>query len=96
MDEIKLLLDKINSPLLTIPGIGPITGATILGEVVGYGFSSNGDHISVPNVEGPAKSLEMALKDAMLNASQIDYINAHATATPVGDLNEATLSGNWK
>lgn len=64
-------------------------GATILGELVGYGFSSNGDHISVPNVEGPAKSLEMALKDAQLKASQIDYINAHATATPVGDLNEA-------
>lgn len=64
-------------------------GAPILGEVIGYGFSSNGDHISVPNVEGPAKSLEMALKDAQLKASQIDYINAHATSTPVGDLNEA-------
>ncbi len=64
-------------------------GAKIIAEVIGYGFSSNGDHISVPNVVGPAKSLEMALKDAQLNASQIDYINAHATATPVGDLNEA-------
>lgn len=64
-------------------------GAHIIAEVIGYGFSSNGDHISVPNVEGPAKSLEMALKDAKLKASQIDYINAHATATPVGDLNEA-------
>jgi 3-oxoacyl-[acyl-carrier-protein] synthase-1 len=64
-------------------------GATILGELVGYGFSSNGDHISVPNVEGPAKSLTMALKDAKLSPSQIDYINAHATATPVGDLNES-------
>ena len=64
-------------------------GATILAEVVGYGFSSNGDHISVPNVEGPAKSLQMALLDAKLRAKDIDYINAHATATPVGDLNEA-------
>ena len=64
-------------------------GATILAEIVGYGFSSNGDHISVPNVEGPAKSLQMALLDAKLKASDIDYINAHATATPVGDLNEA-------
>ncbi len=64
-------------------------GAPILAEIVGYGFSSNGDHISVPNVEGPAKSLEMALLDAKLKASNIDYINAHATATPVGDLNEA-------
>lgn len=64
-------------------------GAPILAEVIGYGFSSNGDHISVPNVEGPAKSLEMALKDAKINADKIDYINAHATSTPVGDLNEA-------
>lgn len=64
-------------------------GANIIAEVIGYGFSSNGDHISVPNVIGPAKSLELALKDAKLKASQIDYINAHATATPVGDLNEA-------
>ncbi|MDY6802164.1 MAG: beta-ketoacyl-[acyl-carrier-protein] synthase family protein [Bacteroidota bacterium] len=64
-------------------------GAPILGEVIGYGFSSNGDHISVPNVEGPAKSLEMAIKDAKIQANQIDYINAHATSTPVGDLNEA-------
>lgn len=64
-------------------------GAPILAEIVGYGFSSNGDHISVPNVEGPAKSLEMAIIDAKLKAVDIDYINAHATATPVGDLNEA-------
>jgi 3-oxoacyl-[acyl-carrier-protein] synthase-1 len=64
-------------------------GAPILAEVIGYGFSSNGDHISVPNIEGPAKSLEMALKDANLKSNQVDYINAHATSTPVGDLNEA-------
>ncbi|MFO7829830.1 MAG: beta-ketoacyl-[acyl-carrier-protein] synthase family protein [Bacteroidales bacterium] len=64
-------------------------GAPILAEVIGYGFSSNGDHISVPNVEGPAKSLDMALRDAKINANKIDYINAHATSTPVGDLNEA-------
>jgi len=64
-------------------------GAPILAEVIGYGFSSNGDHISVPNIEGPAKSLEMALRDANVKPSDIDYINAHATATPVGDLNEA-------
>ncbi len=64
-------------------------GAPILGEIIGYGFSSNGDHISVPNIEGPARSLKMAIKDAGLSAKEIDYINAHATATPVGDLNEA-------
>ncbi|MDH5365926.1 MAG: beta-ketoacyl-[acyl-carrier-protein] synthase family protein [Cyclobacteriaceae bacterium] len=64
-------------------------GATILGEIVGYGFSSNGDHISRPNVEGPAKSLEMVLKQAQLTPKDIQYINAHATSTPIGDLNEA-------
>lgn len=64
-------------------------GATILAEVIGYGFSSNGDHISVPNVDGPRRSLEMALRDAGLSPADIPYINAHATSTPVGDLNEA-------
>ncbi len=64
-------------------------GAKILGEVIGYGFSSNGDHIIQPNVDGPSRSLKMALKDAAIDASRIDYINAHATSTPVGDACEA-------
>ena len=64
-------------------------GAPILAEVIGYGFSSNGDHISVPNVDGPKRSLQMAIKDAGIALEQISYINAHATSTPVGDLNEA-------
>lgn len=64
-------------------------GAPILAEVVAYGFSSNGDHISVPNIDGPRRSLEMALNQANLSPSDIKYINAHATSTPVGDFNEA-------
>ncbi|TNF29916.1 MAG: beta-ketoacyl-[acyl-carrier-protein] synthase II, partial [Bacteroidetes bacterium] len=64
-------------------------GARILAEVIGYGFSSNGDHISVPNLDGPVKSMQMALKDAGLAAKEIEYINAHATSTPVGDAFEA-------
>ena len=64
-------------------------GAPILAEVLGYGFSSNGDHISVPNVDGPARSLEMALRQAGVGIRDIGYINAHATSTPVGDKNEA-------
>jgi 3-oxoacyl-[acyl-carrier-protein] synthase-1 len=64
-------------------------GAPILGELVGYGFSSNGAHISNPTVEGPVRSLVMALKDAGITASEIDYINAHATSTPAGDASEA-------
>jgi len=64
-------------------------GAPIIAEVLGYGFSSNGDHISVPNVEGPKRSIEKAFKDAAIDPQVIDYVNAHATSTPVGDMNEA-------
>src|SRR5258706_3958119 len=64
-------------------------GAKILGEVIGYGFSSNGEHISNPSVDGPARSLKMALKNSGLKSSEIDYINAHATSTPAGDASEA-------
>ncbi len=64
-------------------------GATILAEVIGYGFSSNGEHISVPNVDGPKRSLEMALRDAGIAPEEIAYVNAHATSTPLGDQNEA-------
>jgi 3-oxoacyl-[acyl-carrier-protein] synthase-1 len=64
-------------------------GAPILGEVIGYGFSSNGAHISNPTVDGPARSLSMALKDSQLQAAEVDYINAHATSTPAGDASEA-------
>ncbi|MFH1159926.1 MAG: beta-ketoacyl-[acyl-carrier-protein] synthase family protein [bacterium] len=64
-------------------------GAAIYGEVVGYGFSSNGEHISLPNVDGPRRAMEMALKDSGMDASAVDYINAHATSTLSGDGTEA-------
>jgi 3-oxoacyl-[acyl-carrier-protein] synthase-1 len=64
-------------------------GAPIYGEVIGYGFSSNGGHISNPTVDGPARSIAMSLKDANILANEIDYVNAHATSTPVGDSSEA-------
>ncbi len=64
-------------------------GAPIFGEIIGYGFSSNGEHISTPNIEGPARAMKMALDQAAIKASEIDYVNAHATSTPVGDANEA-------
>ncbi len=63
-------------------------GANILGEVIGYGFSSNGDHISHPNVEGPVRSLKMAIEQAGINPEEIEYVNAHATSTPAGDTSE--------
>lgn len=64
-------------------------GAPILAELIGYGFSSDGKHISVPDVDGPIRAISMALKDAGLDPAEIDYINAHATSTPIGDQNEA-------
>ncbi len=64
-------------------------GAKILGEVIGYGFSSNGEHISNPSVSGPARSLRMAMKASGLQPKEIDYVNAHATSTPAGDTSEA-------
>ncbi len=64
-------------------------GAPIIAEVLGYGFSANGDHISSPNVDGPAKSLRMAILRSGIDISSIGYINAHATSTHVGDANEA-------
>jgi 3-oxoacyl-[acyl-carrier-protein] synthase-1 len=64
-------------------------GAKILAEVIGYGFSSNGEHISNPTVQGPARSLRMAMKSSGLKPSEIDYVNAHATSTPAGDASEA-------
>ena len=64
-------------------------GAPIIAEVLGYGFSANGDHISSPNVDGPARSLEMAIQRAGVGLKEIGYVNAHATSTHVGDANEA-------
>ena len=64
-------------------------GAHIYGEILSYGFSSNGDHISSPNVDGPTKSLLMAIQRAGISADEIGYVNAHATSTLVGDTNEA-------
>ncbi len=64
-------------------------GAPILAEIVGWGFSGNGDHISTPNVAGPARSLELALKNGGVNPTEIGYVNAHATSTHAGDGREA-------
>ena len=64
-------------------------GAPILGEVIGYGFSSNGEHISQPNVDGPKRAIVMAMKQSQLKQKEVDYVNAHATYTPIGDMNEA-------
>lgn len=65
-------------------------GATILAEVVGYGFSSNGlDEISMPSADAEYIAMKRALNNAGLQPSDIDYVNAHGTSTPLGDIEEA-------
>lgn len=65
-------------------------GAPIIAEVVGWGFSGNGDHISTPTVEGPARSLKHCLDNSGIkDIHEIGYVNAHATSTHVGDSREA-------
>ncbi|MBA4418846.1 MAG: beta-ketoacyl synthase [Syntrophus sp. (in: bacteria)] len=64
-------------------------GAKILGEIVSYAFSSDGDNISVPSKEGIASALKRGLNNAGMKPSDIEYICAHATSTPLGDAAEA-------
>jgi 3-oxoacyl-[acyl-carrier-protein] synthase-1 len=64
-------------------------GAAILGEVAGYGFSSDGDNISVPGERGLERAMRMALESARMRPSDVSYLCAHATSTPVGDSVEA-------
>ena len=68
-------------------------GARILGEGCGYGFSSNGGGISQASDDGSALAMQRALQDAGLTIDDIDYVNAHATSTPQGDLYEAKALG---
>jgi len=63
-------------------------GARIYCEITGYGFSSDAHHVTSPSSEGPARAMKMTLNDSGLAPEEIDYVNAHGTSTPVGDLNE--------
>jgi len=64
-------------------------GANILCELSGYGVASGGQHIAAPDVRGQAAALSAALADAELDPAELDYVNAHATGTPGGDVVEA-------
>ena len=63
-------------------------GAKIYAEVGGFGMSADAYHVTSPSVGGPQRSMEMALRNAGVNADQVDYVNAHGTSTQIGDLNE--------
>jgi len=69
-------------------------GATILAEVGGYGFSSNGSGISQASAEGSVLAMRRSMEDAGVQVADIDYVNAHATSTHQGDMNEAIAIDN--
>ena len=63
-------------------------GAKIYAELSGFGMSADAYHMTAPDVDGPRRSMNLALKNASINADQVQYLNAHVTSTPLGDLNE--------
>jgi len=64
-------------------------GAKIYAEVAGFGMSADAGHMTAPNMDGPRRAMLSALRNAGINADEVDYVNAHGTSTPLGDLNES-------
>lgn len=64
-------------------------GARIYAELAGFGMSGDASHITAPNIDGPRRSMLNALRNAGINADEVDYLNAHGTSTPLGDVNES-------
>ncbi len=63
-------------------------GAKIYAELAGFGMGADAFHITAPNVDGPKRAMKAALRNAGINADEVQYLNAHGTSTPLGDLNE--------
>jgi 3-oxoacyl-[acyl-carrier-protein] synthase II len=64
-------------------------GAKIYAELAGFGMGADAYHMTAPNVDGPKRSMRAALRNAGVNADQVQYLNAHGTSTPLGDVNES-------
>ncbi|MBM3361198.1 MAG: beta-ketoacyl-ACP synthase II [Betaproteobacteria bacterium] len=64
-------------------------GARIYAELAGYGMSADAGHMTAPNMDGPRRAMLAALRNAGVNADEVDYLNAHGTSTPLGDVNES-------
>ncbi len=64
-------------------------GAKIYAELAGFGMSADAGHMTAPNMDGPRRAMVSALRNAGVNADQVDYLNAHGTSTPLGDVNES-------
>ncbi|CAM8648645.1 FabB 3-oxoacyl-(acyl-carrier-protein) synthase [Comamonadaceae bacterium] len=63
-------------------------GAKIYAELAGFGMSADAGHMTAPNMDGPRRAMLSAMRNAGVNADQVDYLNAHGTSTPLGDVNE--------
>jgi len=63
-------------------------GAKVYAELAGFGMGADAFHMTAPNVDGPKRAMRAALRNARVNADEIQYLNAHGTSTPLGDLNE--------
>ena len=64
-------------------------GAKIYAELAGFGMSADAGHMTAPNMDGPRRAMVSAMRNAGVNADQVDYLNAHGTSTPLGDINES-------
>ncbi|RZL52189.1 MAG: beta-ketoacyl-ACP synthase II, partial [Variovorax sp.] len=69
-------------------------GARIYAEVSGFGLTGDAFHMTAPNVDGPRRSMDMAMRNAGVNADEVHYVNAHGTSTQLGDLNETNAIKN--
>ncbi|MEM9194208.1 MAG: beta-ketoacyl-ACP synthase [Myxococcota bacterium] len=98
-DESPRPFDRARDGLVVSEGAGTMVledleraqarGATIYAEILGYGTNCDGAHVTAPSAEGMAQAMRLALADAELDPSAVDYINAHATGTLVGDIAES-------